>query len=34
LGEAFEDAGNRFLDLAEMISQRHLESRQQDPVED
>jgi hypothetical protein len=34
LGEAFEDAGNRFLDLAEMISQRHLESRQEDPAGD
>jgi hypothetical protein len=26
LAETFEDIGNRFLDLSEMISQRHVES--------
>jgi len=26
LAETFEDVGNRFLDLSEMISQRHVES--------
>jgi hypothetical protein len=33
LGEAFEDAGNRFIDLAELISERHLKRTRENPKE-